>query len=176
MSFAGSPGRIRSDAAAMRARLARELPPTGPWDVKLRPGGQMEVEFIAQVLQLSHLRQHPEVLSQTTRIALQRLRDAGYLDREDAAMLIGADHLWRSVQGMLRITLGRTADAALPEPVLQALIRLSGAATVDLDGFRATLDGIAEQVRTAFLRIVGSLSDIEEKESHHDAATRRRRP
>ena len=43
---------IRADAAGMRARLLRDLPPTGPWDVKLRPGGQIEVEFIAQALQL----------------------------------------------------------------------------------------------------------------------------
>jgi glutamate-ammonia-ligase adenylyltransferase len=163
MSYAGSPGRIRTDAAAMRARLARDLPPTGPWDVKLRPGGQMEVEFIAQVLQLSHGRHHPKVLSQSTRIALHRLEEAGYLDREDAAMLIRADHLWRGVQGMLRITLGRSAPAILPEPVLQALTRISGGTSVDLIGFRATLDEMADRVRTAFLRIVGPLSDVQEK-------------
>ncbi len=176
LSYAGSPGRIRTDAAAMRARLARDLPPTGPWDVKLRAGGQMEVEFIAQVLQLSHGRAHPAVLSQTTRLALHRLREVGYLDREDAALLIAADRLWRSVQGMLRITLGRAATVELPEPVLQALIRVSGETTVDLDVFRATLDVTAERVRAAFTRIVGPLSDREEKEPQDDAATRRRRP
>ena len=37
--------------------MLRELPPDGPWDVKLRPGGQIEVEFIAQVLQLLHARE-----------------------------------------------------------------------------------------------------------------------
>ena len=47
-----TPDRIRADAAAMRARMLRDLPPDGPWDVKLRAGGQIEVEFIAQVLQL----------------------------------------------------------------------------------------------------------------------------
>jgi glutamate-ammonia-ligase adenylyltransferase len=163
MSNAGSSGRIRNDAAAMRARLARDLPATGPWDVKLRAGGQMEVEFIAQVLQLSHGRAHPGVLSQTTRMALARLGEAGFLDRDDAAMLIKADHLWRSVQGLLRITLGREIPPMLPEPVLHTLIQASGRPAVDLAGFRATLDDMAEQVRTAFTRIVGPVADSQEK-------------
>jgi glutamate-ammonia-ligase adenylyltransferase len=163
MHHAGSAERIRMDAAHMRARLARDLPPTGKWDVKLRPGGQMEVEFIAQVLQLCHVGRHPEVLSQTTRVALQRLAEAGLLDRDDARLLIGADHLWRSVQGMLRITLGRGTDFALPEPVVPALLRATGSAAVDLCGFRATLDATADRVRAAFLRIVGPLDDTEEE-------------
>ena len=44
------PARTRADAASMRGRLLRELPPAGPWDVKMRPGGGIEVEFIAQTL------------------------------------------------------------------------------------------------------------------------------
>ncbi len=52
---AGDPAQIRPDAAAMRARMLRDLPAAGPWDVKLRPGGLVEVEFIAQALQLVHL-------------------------------------------------------------------------------------------------------------------------
>ena len=57
------PTAIRADAASMRARMLRDLPPDGPWDVKLRAGGQIEVEFIAQVLQLIHAREAPELCS-----------------------------------------------------------------------------------------------------------------
>jgi glutamate-ammonia-ligase adenylyltransferase len=157
---AGSAARIRADAAHMRARLARDLPPNGVWDVKLRPGGQMEVEFIAQVLQLCHARRFPQVLNPTTRIALRHLAEVGVLDRDDATMLITADHLWRSVQGMLRITLGRNVqESALPDAVLQALLRATATTAVDLTDFRATLDRTADQVRAAFLRIVGQLTD-----------------
>ena len=63
LAAAGDAARIRADAAAMRARMLRDLPPDGPWDVKLRAGGQIEVEFIAQVLQLMHARQAPELCS-----------------------------------------------------------------------------------------------------------------
>ena len=44
MAHAGDAGRIRADAASMRARMLRDLPPDGAWDVKLRAGGQIEVE------------------------------------------------------------------------------------------------------------------------------------
>jgi glutamate-ammonia-ligase adenylyltransferase len=96
-------------------------------------------------------------------MALARLGEAGFLDRDDAAMLIKADHLWRSVQGLLRITLGREIPPMLPEPVLHTLIQASGRPAVDLAGFRATLDDMAEQVRTAFTRIVGPVADSQEK-------------
>jgi glutamate-ammonia-ligase adenylyltransferase len=155
---AGTPARVRHDAAAMRARLARDLPPSGPWDVKLRPGGQMEVEFVAQVLQLIHASRHPDVCSPTTRVALQRLEHAGLLAPEDAALLRHADHVWRSVQGMLRIMLGRGVVQSLPQPVVQAVSKAiaPAAETVDTEGLRATLDLLAEQVRATFVRIIGA--------------------
>jgi glutamate-ammonia-ligase adenylyltransferase len=160
ITTAGEPDRIRSDAAAMRTRMLRDLPPDGPWDVKLRAGGQVEVEFIAQVLQLIHARQDPGVCSPTTRIALTRLRDARHLPRADAALLIRADRVWRTVQGMLRITIGRTAPAELPEATARPLLRAAaaaGAPAVDLPALRASLDALAAEVRAAFVRHVGEI-------------------
>ena len=157
---AGEPGRIRADAAAMRARMLRDLPPDGPWDVKLRAGGQVEVEFIAQVLQLIHARHDPGVCSPTTRITLGRLREAGHLPRADADLLIRADHVWRTVQGVLRITIGRTAPAELPEATARPLLRAAGEAGVpagDLLALRSGLDALAAEVRAAFVRHVGEI-------------------
>ena len=110
---AGPADTIRADAAAMRARLLRDHPPGGPWDVKLRPGGQIEVEFIAQTLQLVHAAAHPEVVHPSIRRALSGLRDAGLLLPADADLLIRADLVWRTVQGLLRITYGRASAAKL---------------------------------------------------------------
>jgi glutamate-ammonia-ligase adenylyltransferase len=152
--------------ALTRARVVagpaalRELPPDGPWDVKLRPGGQVEVEFIAQALQLIHARHDPGVCSPTTRVALTRLREAGHLPRADAALLIRADHVWRTVQGMLRITIGRTAPAELPEATARPLLRAAGEAGVvadDLPALRADLEALAVDVRAAFVRHVGEI-------------------
>jgi [glutamine synthetase] adenylyltransferase / [glutamine synthetase]-adenylyl-L-tyrosine phosphorylase len=154
------PEKVRADAAAMRARMARDLPPDGPWDVKLQVGGMVDVEFIAQVLQLVHARRHTGVCSQTTRIALRRLADAGLLAEDDAALLIRADRIWRTVQGMLRITVGRMTTEDLPEVSVRPLLRAVNAAgvqAVDLPGLRATLGALARDVRAAFIRLVGEI-------------------
>jgi glutamate-ammonia-ligase adenylyltransferase len=157
---AGEPARIGADAASMRARMLRDLPPHGPWDVKLRAGGQVEVEFIAQVLQLIHARDDRGVCSATTRVALEQLRDAGHLPAADAALLIRADRVWRTVQGMLRITIGRAAPAELPEATARPLLRaaeVAGVAAVDLPVLRASLDALAGEVRAAFVRHIGEI-------------------
>jgi glutamate-ammonia-ligase adenylyltransferase len=154
---AGAPARIRADIAAMRGRLARDLPPSGPWDVKLRAGGQIEVEFIAQALQLIHT----EAAHTATRDALAALRDAGALPAEDAAMLIRADRVWRGVQGMLRITCGRHPADPLPEGSAEQLLRAAAPAldvpVLDVAALRATLDAIAAEVRAAFIRHIGEI-------------------
>jgi len=158
----GSPAKILADAAAMRARLRRDLPARQAWDVKHRDGGQMEVEFIAQAMQLVHARAHPEVLSPATRDALSRLNERGLLRSDDAALLIRADRIWRTVLGMLRLTDGPAPREALSEAAADALLaaaRAAGLAAVDVAGLRATLDQLAAQVRAAFVRLIGEIEE-----------------
>ncbi len=146
------PAQTRADAASMRARLLRELPAAGPWDVKMRPGGGIEVEFVAQTLQLVT---GVRTGCQSTRAALAHLAGVGALPAAEAAMLIRADRLWRTVQSMVRITVGRGA-AELPPQAAEALLRVAGAG-LDLDALRATLEATAAEVRAAFLTLVGDL-------------------
>ncbi len=156
----GDPATIRADAAAMRARLARELPARGVWDVKHRAGGGMEVELLAQTLQLVHARAHPGVPHPTTRVALARLGEAALLAPEDAALLVRADRAWRTVQGMLRLTEGRAPGEQLAAASADALLRAAaeaGLPAVDLVGLRTTLDALARDVRAAFVRHVGEI-------------------
>ena len=151
---------IRADAATMRARLARDLPARGAWDVKYRAGGGIEVEFVAQTLQLVHARAHPGLPHPTTRLALQRLGAAGLLPPADASLLIRADRTWRTVQGMLRLTEGRAPPEQLASASAEALLRSArggGIAAVDVAGLRATLDALAQDVRAAFVRHVGEI-------------------
>ena len=44
---------VASDAAKMRAEMNRHKPPQGPLDVKLGPGGLVDLEFAVHVLQLT---------------------------------------------------------------------------------------------------------------------------
>ena len=156
----GSADRIKADAVAMRARMLRDLPPDGPWDVKARMGGQVEVEFVAQTLQLVHAAEYPGVCSPTTRIALRRLNEAGALADADTAILIRADHVWRTVQGLLRLTVGRDAREVLPETTSRPLLRamaLAGIEAGDQASLRAALDAQARNVRRIFETQIGEI-------------------
>ena len=140
----------RADAASMRARLLRELPAAGPWDVKMRPGGGIEVEFIAQTLQLLH---GMVPGGQSTRVALAGLGQRGYLP--EAAALIEADRLWRTIQSVVRITVGRGATV-LPVPALETLLRVLG--MLDEATLHATMAARASEVRAAFIHHIGKLA------------------
>ncbi len=145
----GDPMRVRADAAAMRARMLRDLPASGSWDVKLRAGGLVEVEFVAQALQLLSGVRHS-----VTRHALALLAGHGALADTDARQLIEADHLWRTVQSMLRITVG-PATKALPPAAAEALLRATGA--VDLAALEVRMEQTARAVRGAFVRYIGDV-------------------
>ena len=167
IAAAGEPARIRADAAAMRARMRRDLPPDGVWDVKQRPGGLVDIEFIAQMLQLMWARENPAVCSPNTCEALARLAEAGKLDAADAALLVRADRVWRTVQGMLRITVGRATQRGTARGVgAPAAARGGGGRCCgdDLAGLRATLDALAADVSAVFERIVGEAAGAEKRE------------
>ena len=44
---------MRQDIADMRALMLKEHKPDGVWDLKRQQGGQVEIEFIAQWLELT---------------------------------------------------------------------------------------------------------------------------
>ena len=73
-------------------------------------------------------------------------------------MLIDAERLWRTIQGTLRMTVGRVEVADLPHasalPLLRAAAK-AGVSAVDADDLLHKSDGIAQQVRTLFEQYVG---------------------
>ncbi|MCB8882841.1 bifunctional [glutamine synthetase] adenylyltransferase/[glutamine synthetase]-adenylyl-L-tyrosine phosphorylase [Acidisoma cellulosilytica] len=148
-----APEVLRRDALDMRRRMLRDLPPAGPWDVKLIPGGAMEVEFIAQVLQLTHGAQHPELRSTVTRVALGNLVAAGLIPQAEGRAIIAADHLWRTIQSMLRLTVGLTAAPELPEASGRILLAATRDAT--MPELRSRMEKTAALVRAAFIRHIG---------------------
>ncbi len=150
---------VIEDARAMRARMLRDLPAEGSWDIKLMPGGLVEVEFISQALQVAHAARQPAIVSPTTRIALGQLAKAGLLGADEAATLVAAERLWRGVLAHLRLTVGRWKEEALPAPVeaalLAAVAKLLPRPPVDGPDFRAQMRDVAGDVRAIFARRVG---------------------
>ena len=122
--------RILADTAAMQARLATDMPSRGPFDLRAIPGGMMEVSFIAQALQLIHGPTDTALFQPNTAVALKALAEAGHLRQGEAETLIRADFLWRSIQGINRITGLSSRAAAPPGAMLEPLLRATGFATL----------------------------------------------
>jgi glutamate-ammonia-ligase adenylyltransferase len=157
----GDPARIGPDTAAMRRRLAADLPPKGVWDVRLRAGGLLELEFIAQALQLRHAHV-PGVLHTATRTAFGGLAAAGFLADSEAVLLIRADRVWRAVQGILRISTGRAIPEIPGAPAMgriqHVLERLTGfSPQSSVTSVAGELEAIAGGVRHEFIRHVGEI-------------------
>ena len=54
LSAARDPAKTRADAAKMREDMTRHKKPSGPLDIKLGPGGLVDLEFAVHTLQLVH--------------------------------------------------------------------------------------------------------------------------
>ena len=125
------PDRLLHDVAEMRRRMEKELTKPGDiWDFKHLRGGIVDIEFIVQYLQLLHAHAHPDVLDTNTDAALTKLARKGLIDAGLVADLEEALHLWRNLQGMLRLTTGGAFDEAqATEGLKTAIARASGEAS-----------------------------------------------
>ena len=149
------PDRLLVDVADMRRRIDQEFAAGGLWDVKYLRGGLVDLEFLAQYLQLRHAHDHPEVLALRADLAFARLAEAGLLGRATAQRLIDALNLVRAVQGFLRVTTGTHFDEAEATEGLKAsLARAAGCA--DFAALKDRLQATVQWALEAYDEIVES--------------------
>jgi len=149
------PAKLRADVAEMRARMAREHPGRSPWEIKTWRGGLIDIEFIAQYLELAHAHAHPALPAASTAAALEHAREAGVLDPAQAGLLLDALRLWQAVQGMLRLTVEGSFDPATCPAALGAKLA-TAAGAVDFATLEATIIERSAAVQAIFDAIVGS--------------------
>ena len=82
--------KLKADAADMRALMERERPGKTVWDLKLAPGGLVDLEFLAQTLQLIHAPKDQDVLARQTGEAFARLAEARVLQAQESTKLVDA--------------------------------------------------------------------------------------
>jgi glutamate-ammonia-ligase adenylyltransferase len=149
------PAAIINDARDMRARMAETFPGRNVWDLKHAPGGLVDIEFIAQTLQLVHAQHQPEILNTNTVAALFNLKAAGFLAAADADALITSAGLQHALTQVLRIALDETPDIEEATPGLKALLtRAAGEGS-----FAATQMRLAQmqtQTRDIFNRLLAA--------------------
>ncbi len=144
---------LRADVAEMRARMEREIAAGGEWEVKHRPGGLVDIEFIAQYLQLRWAHAHPSILKGATQKVLAEARRLGLLAPRDADRLLRAARLWTAIQQLLRQAIeGAPADADIPVQLRGVLARAAGCA--DFAQLKQEIEARAIQVRAIFDRMI----------------------
>ncbi len=145
--------RIAADVRDMRARIAKEKGTTNIWDLKQVRGGLVDLEFMAQYLQLVHAPSHPDVLDQSTIQALDKLQRHDLLASADAAVLIPAARLINDLTQLLRLCLDTQFDpATAPDGLKTLLTRATD--TPSFAHLEGTLRATLEETAALFDRIV----------------------
>ena len=140
-----------------RKLMLKEQGTGGVWDVKRARGGLVELEFIAQTLQLIHAHAHPHVLDTNTLMALQKLHAAGLLPDADHAALKRAGLLYHRLTQMLRLCLDGPYDPEKALPALDLLVA-NTAVTPDIATAEALLAEAQGEVAAIFDRLIGPVS------------------
>jgi glutamate-ammonia-ligase adenylyltransferase len=137
----------------MRLRMAKQHRGEGLWDVKHHRGGLVDIEFIAQYLQLLHGPAHPRVFAENTAEALRRMGETKILDTDNVASLIRALGLWWRLQDTLRLVVpGGLDEANIPDSTATALAR--AATQPDFEALTAAMEEAYGRVSEFYRRIV----------------------
>lgn len=95
--------KLLHDVRDMRERIWSEKGTHDIWALKQARGGLIDVEFIAQFLQLAHAADHDAILDTNTIASLQRAMDIGLIALGDGERLIEAARLQVTLIHLLRI-------------------------------------------------------------------------
>lgn len=95
--------RTAADVRDMRRRIAAEKGSEDIWDLKQVRGGLVDLEFMAQYLQLVHAAEHPEVLDQNTVRTLQKLDRKGLIPGGAGTTLVSAARLINDLTQITRL-------------------------------------------------------------------------
>lgn len=144
--------KIRADVLDMRNRIAAEKGTNKIWDMKQVRGGLVDLEFLAQYLQLVVAPDHPEVLDQNTLLAYQKLEAVGVIGANDAAHLTTAFRLIHDLTQVTRLCQEGAFDPATASKGLKELLCRAG----DAPGFgalEAKLAAVLTETKAIFDRL-----------------------
>ena len=150
------PAKTLADILEMRSLIASAKGGGGGWDLKQAAGGLVDIEFIAQALQLLHGADHPDLLSTETEASFRAAANAGVLPAAEADILLPALQLEQSLTQILRLCLdGPFVPAEAPKGLLALLARV--AALPDFASVEAHLKETERMVRRSFERVIGKV-------------------
>jgi glutamate-ammonia-ligase adenylyltransferase len=146
--------KIAADVVEMRAAIAKEKGDANPWDLKYAAGGLVDIEFIAQYLQLTGAATTPDLLDTSTARMLDKAARLGVLKPEDAEVLTPAVRLFHDLTQILRLCLPAAFDPKTASAGVLGLLARA-ADLPDFPALAAHLEETQRQVRESFVRILG---------------------
>jgi glutamate-ammonia-ligase adenylyltransferase len=137
----------------MRRAIALEKGEDDIWDLKYAAGGMVDIDFIAQYLQLVHAADKPDILSVDTQQALANAHRLGVLSLPDVEILRPAARLYHDLTQILRLCV---SDKFKPDTVGVDLLRVMARAgdAPDFSALEARVRDIQADVRGVFLRVM----------------------
>jgi glutamate-ammonia-ligase adenylyltransferase len=150
------PKALARDVRDMRALIAQEKPPSGFWDVKLAPGGLVDIEFAAQYLQLASaasggpLRVH-------TADALAAMAEAGLAAPTPLEALVEAWRLQQDLSQLMKLAVADPADPDSEPKGFQAALARAGRAR-SFAALRTRLTRVRAAATAAYQQLIPDVS------------------
>ncbi len=163
----------REEIHRLRMRMENEIAKetAGSYNIKTGRGGMVDVEFIAQYLQLRYGQRYPELRTQNTVVALKEVQILGIITAQQADTLVSGYKFLRKLENRLRLLHDHSInDLAGDQRYLDKLARrlsydpqLRHPGQALLKDYEATTEGI----RDVFERILGALAEEHVSKENH---------
>jgi len=146
---------IARDVVEMRHAIAQEKGEDDIWDLKYAAGGLIDIDFIAQYLQLVHAAAMPDILSAGTLSVLDNAARLGVLPSADAELLRSAARLYHDLTQIVRLCVSdKFSPATAGEDLLRVLVRAGDAP--DFSSLEARVKETQAEVRAVFEAVLAA--------------------
>jgi glutamate-ammonia-ligase adenylyltransferase len=145
------------DVVDMRRAIALEKGEDDVWDLKYAAGGMVDIDFIAQYLQLVHAADTPDILDVSTLHVLDNATRLGVLPQSAAQVLRPATRLYHDLTQILRLCVSeRFRPETSGEDLLRVMARAGDAP--DFSSLEARVRETQTEVRRVFLALLVNAS------------------
>ena len=140
---------VAGEVADMRRAIALEKGENDIWDLKYAAGGMVDIDFIAQYLQLVHAAERPQILDISTLHVLDNAARLGVLPQSEAEILRSAARLYHDLTQILRLCVSERFN---PETAGEGLLRVMARAgdAPDFSSLQARVKETQAEVRRVF--------------------------
>ena len=144
---------VAIDVADMRRAIAQEKGESDVWDLKHVAGGLVDIDFIAQYLQLAHASEKPDILDVSTLEVLDKAARLGVLPAASAEILRSAALLYHDLTQIVRLCVSEKFDPETAGGDLLQIMARAGDAP-NFSSLQARVKEMQAEVREVFRSIL----------------------